>query len=105
MLISGLLKMYKKINPTRYSEIESIPATRIELQKAGRFPNVPLTVVSAGRRAGNKKTKALITQLHKELAALSTKGVFIIDQNSGHIIQHDNPQLVIRVIRDTIDNN
>jgi pimeloyl-ACP methyl ester carboxylesterase len=58
--------------------------------------SLPLTVLTAAERHPGWE------QLQAELAATSTRGQHVIADRGGHYIQYDNPELVIKAIRDLL---
>jgi pimeloyl-ACP methyl ester carboxylesterase len=67
---------------------------------AGRVTSLgdlPLTVVTAGDQP------PAIAARHRELARLSSQGRHIVAAKSGHWVQFDEPDLVVRAIRDILD--
>jgi pimeloyl-ACP methyl ester carboxylesterase len=75
------------------------------------FGNMPLIVLSAGRReldpalsdAVNQQSIEIFKAMQSELAALSSVGKQIVAEQSGHNIQLDQPDLVIDAIREMMD--
>ena len=75
------------------------------------FGDLPLIVLSAGREetigslsdAENQQRWEAWQELQSELAALSSEGKQIIAEQSGHMIQLDQPDLVIDAIREMMD--
>jgi pimeloyl-ACP methyl ester carboxylesterase len=75
------------------------------------FGNMPLTVLTRGRLnqiaslsiAENQQSEDVWLALQSELAGLSTQGKQIIAEQSGHMIQLDQPKLVIESIRIMLD--
>ena len=49
--INGALqKLYAAANPTKFSEFASFDETALQIRSAGPFPDVPLVVITAGKR-------------------------------------------------------
>jgi pimeloyl-ACP methyl ester carboxylesterase len=75
------------------------------------FGNMPLIVLSAGQPdpvislsdAGNQKRWEVWQALQPELAALSSTGNQIIAEQSSHMLQLIQPDLVIETIREMVD--
>ena len=61
------------------------------------LPDVPLVIVSSGDQPADTIAK------HRALARLSSQGDHVIAANSGHWIQFDEPDLVVKIIRDVVD--
>lgn len=77
-----------------------------ELKETKRKLNVPLIVLSAGKKAHySKKSQDLWNEMQKDLLEISTNGELVIAKNSAHFIQKDEPEVVISVIRKMIDIN
>ena len=81
-----------------------------QVRKTGSMGNLPLVVVSAGNQARPDLPLAYIQAYHKmarefqvELSQLSTRGKHIIVERSGHFIQEDEPDLVVAVVREMVE--
>jgi pimeloyl-ACP methyl ester carboxylesterase len=61
------------------------------------LPAVPLAIVSSGDQPEETIVK------HRQLARLSSRGHHLVASSSGHWIQFDDPDLVVRVIRDVVE--
>jgi pimeloyl-ACP methyl ester carboxylesterase len=74
------------------------------------FGSIPLTVLSAGHEetvasfsaAENQKYEEVWQGLQPKLAALSSAGKQIIAEQSGHMVQFEQPSLVIDAIREMV---
>ena len=70
--------------------------------------DIPLVVLSAGRVRGDlapdvaERLAQVAGEMHRELAALSSQGVRIIAEESGHGIPQEQPDLVIDAVRDVV---
>jgi hypothetical protein len=61
---------------------------------------IPLTVIAAGRKNHYSiESQALWNEMQRELVTLSTKGKFVLAENSAHYIQQDEPAVVIKEIK------
>ncbi len=75
------------------------------------FGNMQLTVLSAGlwepdpslSDAENRRIREVMVVMQSELAVLSSVGKQVIAEQSGHMIQIDQPDLVIDAIREVVD--
>jgi pimeloyl-ACP methyl ester carboxylesterase len=71
-----------------------------QLKKSRRQLNVPLIVLSAGKKAHySKESQELWNQMQKEILDISIKSELIIAKNSAHFIQNDEPTVVIDAIK------
>jgi len=61
------------------------------------LPDVPLVIISSCDQPADAVAK------QRQLARLSSQSQHLIATKSGHWIQFDEPDLVIRVIRDIVD--
>lgn len=126
LLRFGLLRLRLKLFPDRFDPVKGVPpnvrdemtalylrcsrhfAAADELAAYERTPqsmrmpggfgllgDLPLIVVSRGSRAGSKEW----TAAQERLVVLSTQGSRIVADRSGHMIQFDEPELVIEAIK------
>jgi pimeloyl-ACP methyl ester carboxylesterase len=108
-VINGVIqKAYAVINPTKFSEIAVFDETASQVANAGPFPDVPLVVLTAGKRfwwLAPEKTRQTIENHQRSLAAMSAQGKQVIAERSGHFVQNDQPEVVIRAIRDVVESS
>ncbi len=100
----AFLKIYAAINPTKASEVVSFDETVAQLRRAGAFPDIPLVVVSAGKRPsfGFDEMIEVVKAHQRSLATLSPQGRQVIAEKSGHFVQYDSPEVVIEAIREVV---
>lgn len=86
--------------------IRSFDENAREIREAGPFPDIPLTVITAGIAPPSWITSREATEIHRsnqrELTALSPKGKQVIAEKSGHLIPMDQPELVIQAIGEMV---
>jgi pimeloyl-ACP methyl ester carboxylesterase len=72
-----------------------------ESKSAGSFGSVPLTVITHGQPFPGPFAilETDWSQGQARLAALSTNSTLIVAKNSNHMIQQDEPALVVDAIR------
>jgi pimeloyl-ACP methyl ester carboxylesterase len=76
-----------------------------QLEESRRILNVPLIVLSAGRKAHySEESQGLWNEMQKEILEISSNGEFVIAENSAHYIQNDEPEVVVSAIKRLIDN-
>lgn len=85
-------------------EIQGFSTTHAQINAISHFPDVPLVVISANKSRASDTPKALqakrlYTQMHREMAQLTSKAKFIICNTCGHYIHQDNPDLVVDAIK------
>jgi pimeloyl-ACP methyl ester carboxylesterase len=100
-----LFTFYAKANPAKASELSVFDESATQVKTAGTFPNIPLIVLSAGKRFSlfvARETLDTIERQQRELTQLSAQGKQIIAQHSGHYIQSCEPDLVIGAIREQV---
>ena len=96
-----------KSRMTSRGEYRALGSSVLELQHAQSFGDLPLTVLSRGKREwpygseGDLKEKKWHSQ-QMEMVKLSSLGHFIVAENSGHHIHLDQPELVAGVVRDML---
>ena len=79
-----------------------------EVKDAGQFPNIPLLVLTRGKRVYPQNQKGnlmeeLWMQLQSEISELSVYSAHVMANKSGHFIHLDQPQIVIDSIAFLID--
>jgi pimeloyl-ACP methyl ester carboxylesterase len=89
----------------------SLPEFFAEVKKDAKpFGDLPLTALTAGKMSVPGVTPEVSESLHrewvamhKEIAARSTRGRWILAERSTHYIQRGQPDLVIQSIREMLD--
>jgi pimeloyl-ACP methyl ester carboxylesterase len=89
-------------------ETDFVHQTVEEIQAAGSFPNIPVVVISGGKKLPDwlMPTKAveIRTKNQIQLSQLSPQGKRIIAEGSGHFPQISEPKLVAAIIKELIDS-
>lgn len=87
-----------------YGETRHTDETVNQIEQAGAFPNVPLTVVTGGKPASTmpQRVREIRAANQKQLTALSPRGQQVMAAESGHFPQFTEPDVVIQAIRATI---
>ncbi|MCV9884356.1 alpha/beta fold hydrolase [Metabacillus halosaccharovorans] len=97
-------RAYKKqfVHEGNYDEfMESLK----QLKESRSKLNVPLIVLSAGKKAYySKESQQLWNEMQRELLEISTKGEFVIAENSAHYIQNDEPEIVVNAVKRLLSN-
>ena len=91
-------------HPRRHTEVSSFAETTNQIRAAPPFPDIPLVVISAGKKppswlVGGKFAR-IFQENQQRLVALSPQGRQIISEKSGHFVQNDAPEIVIQAIRE-----
>lgn len=83
-------------------EVEHVGATVRQIRAAPAFPNVPVVVVSGGRRMRMVRAAAFAAHLDAQRGrvALSPRAYQVIAERSGHFPQLTEPGIVVAAIRD-----
>jgi pimeloyl-ACP methyl ester carboxylesterase len=79
-------------------EITHVRASAAEIKAARRKLRVPLVVVSAGRGSD-----ATWRRLQRDQVGLSSLGCHVIASDAGHVIAVDQPDVIVRAIRATVE--
>jgi len=97
---------------TVLSECETFEQSAAQLKNAGPLPQVPLGVLTAGDLGKNPppaippedwtQWKAHWAQMQAELASRCSNSIHLILTNSTHLIQLDQPDAVVEVIRNVV---
>ena len=99
MLHDLLITSTRKGN--RKYEYDIVVTTLKSFEDAPIFPNIPVTVLTAGKKSSPLETKKLRDKwlyFQNELKNLSNDGKQIIVKNSGHYIHKNEPEIVINEI-------
>jgi pimeloyl-ACP methyl ester carboxylesterase len=88
-----------------FSSVEKDPTLTPELLQPGSLGSLPLTVLTGTNKVReglpfeiNSQFNQIWVNLQTELALMSTDSTHTISDQSGHFIQHDQPELVIEAI-------
>jgi pimeloyl-ACP methyl ester carboxylesterase len=97
--LRGPLQMFwtqPKFYEALASQMEHLPMSCAEVEAAGGLGDLPLLVLSAG----NPSPERIAQQ--EAVTQLSTRGEHRVSSNPSHWIQLEEPELVIRAIRDVL---
>jgi pimeloyl-ACP methyl ester carboxylesterase len=90
----------------RWPEAAGIEATLEELRSMPPLPDVPIVVVTGTRRGHAPVRDGFLpvwTAMHGEWVSTQPHGRHVLAEKSGHAIQIDEPDLVVSLIREVID--
>jgi pimeloyl-ACP methyl ester carboxylesterase len=75
-----------------------------QLKKTRLKLNIPLIVLSAGKKAHySKESQELWNEMQREILEISSDGELVIAENCAHYIQNDEPEVVVRAIKKMIE--
>lgn len=102
---NGMKSIEKVLDEFKYSEDECVDETISQINNAGAFPDIPVAVVSGGKKMPFVPENAFKVhrQYQVELLGLSSKSTHYICSESGHFPQITEPEKVISAIRKTWD--
>ncbi len=90
----------------RYDAINLMTETATEIEQAGPFPEVPLTVVSGGKTPPRLTTSREQVRRHGarqlKLVELSALGRHAVAPASGHFPQITDPDIVVRAVGEVL---
>ncbi|PMC33892.1 alpha/beta hydrolase [Bacillus sp. UMB0899] len=76
-----------------------------QLKESRRKLNVPLIVLSAGKKAHySKESQELWNEMQREILDISSNGELIIAENCAHFIQNDDPEIVVNTVKRLLSN-
>ncbi len=103
-LLYDLLFDYIGEGQRRY-EFDLIKNSSAEFHEAADFPEVPLTVLMAGRHTTleSEELKEKMLEFHEDLKKLSPLGTRYLVEGSGHSIHKNDPELVVEYILGFLD--
>jgi len=91
-------------NSQYYREAISFDESRDEVRKGGKFPVIPLIVLTATKHNGDLQREIAWRQWQQDITKLNPEGIQIFAWDSGHYIQKQQPQLVINAIYTVIQS-
>ena len=86
-----------KFTETIADQLENFPRSAVQVAAADNLKDIPLTVISAANTPPERK------EAHIALARLSKCGTHLTATRSGHWVMTDEPELVLRAIREMIE--
>ena len=106
-LIYNLLITACKKGNSKY-ELSIVKNTQSDFEDAPPFPNVPVSVLTAGKKSSalesDKMRKQWLT-FQNDLAALSPNTNHIIVKGSGHYVHKDKTEIVLGEVRRILSHN
>ena len=98
------LKTLIKMSPAVFeAELTGVAETGRQIRIAGPLPDVPRVVISRGKPPVDEPgTGRMWAALQRDLVNESPRGIHVIAHQSGHYIQSDEPELVIRTIEELV---
>ena len=91
-------------DPANNPENVDFVRSRDQLQAIHSLGDLPVVVLASGVFLREAPTMHEIWQdLQRELANLSSNGVYTVEESSGHFIQRDRPEVVVDAIRRVLD--
>jgi pimeloyl-ACP methyl ester carboxylesterase len=100
-------KMMTAASPAQKAELEASNESGKLVEAALPLPAVPTVLLTGTLKdpgfPGNPLEQDLKMELHKELLAQTPRARQVLAPNSRHYIQEDAPELVIKAIRDVVE--
>ena len=104
LLTIGLKKLDLLFDKYQHSEDDAMAQSIAQLENAGPFPDVPLSIISGGRKMPMQPQGSF--QAHQraqqKLLALSAQSEHCLAQRSGHFPHLTEPDFVLKVIGRTL---
>lgn len=103
--LNRVLGIFDSLSPHRkWNEVNYVEETVKQLGVAGPFPEVPLFVVSGGKKPPMMPEHAMEIRSNNQLnlAKLSSQGKHIIASKSGHFPQFTEPDVVVATVLDCV---
>lgn len=100
----GVKSIEKLFDKFKYSEDECIQETLYQLDSSASFPNIPIAVVSGSKKMPfiPKELFDIHQSFQKKLLDLSKYSKQYFCKKSGHFPQITDPEILIKVILDTL---
>ncbi|QYR22547.1 alpha/beta hydrolase [Paenibacillus sp. sptzw28] len=103
--LNQLLGIFDSFSPHRkWNEVHYVEETINQLAQSAPFPEVPLFVVSGGKKPPMMPESAFAIRKENQLdfVRLNQRGTHLIADSSGHFPQLSEPEIVLRAIRECI---
>lgn len=103
--INRILGMFDSFSPARkWNEVNFVEETAEQIERAGSFPDVPLVVVSGGKKPPMMPDRAMEIRKRNQLdlVRLSKQGKQLTASQSGHFPQLTEPEIVIQAVRECL---
>jgi pimeloyl-ACP methyl ester carboxylesterase len=88
------------VNPVEIEELALIRAERTA--KPYAYGDLPLVVITRGKAEESPEFEETRRAAHKAVADASRKGRHLIAQGSGHHVQIEDPELVVKAIQEVV---
>ncbi len=91
-----------------WPEATGVNATLVELKTAGPLPDVPVVVVTAAKPSSDRlsrEVRPVWTSMHETWAKSLPHGRHIVTEQSGHGIHVEQPELVVQLVREVIEES
>lgn len=83
-----------------YEALDRVPAAMQQARGYGTLGDLPLAVIRRGKTETPPSAEDLQwREWQEDLAALSTRGVMVVAENTGHVIPYENPAVVVDAVR------
>lgn len=84
-------------------EISGMKRTHVQINRAGKFPHIPLYVISAPTQnvqvgTEEKRRSDLYEKTQQEISQQSSISKFEVCQNCSHYVHHDQPERLINAV-------
>ncbi len=97
------LGSYLRTNRGANCEFINLEASAAELRESAPLPRVPFIVITPTPRLLQLETSQAHLELQADLARRSPSSVHLFAERSGHFIQRDRPEVVVKAIRDVVE--
>lgn len=111
-MVQAILKTATGVEPEQHPEGLDFARSLTQIDQFQTFGELPLVVISSGKSLAEKipdlPTRAALAfdrawdEMQDELAKLSTKGMHLKAEQSGHYIHWDQPELVVKTIQQIV---
>lgn len=85
------------------SEFSSLEESAREVREAGALPEIPVVVISASRAGTSDAVRRAWEELQESLTHLTGRTRRVVADTSGHYVQFDQPELVVKAVREVVD--
>ncbi|XOV77983.1 MAG: alpha/beta fold hydrolase [Aestuariibacter sp.] len=99
--------LMRVLHPDMYAEFKGIADSGKEVINAGRLHDIPYVVITRGKdvATGPEGVQWVWPELQNDLASYTSHSTHVIAKESGHFVQNDEPHIVIKAIKDIVQES
>ena len=90
--------------PAAQSEFKSLSQSAEEVRTSPPLPDIPLIVITAGRRGEAEPLRQIWMDLQRDLVTKAPNARQVLAEHSGHYVQFDEPEVIVSAIHELVES-